>query len=190
MYATDVMVEEHKNINYMLRVIREICCGILEGAPVDADEHRRIIDFVRNYADRYHHGKEEKFLFPVMESRLGVPGQSLIRHGMLVEHDLGRAHVADWENALKLYEKEPLTTHKLDILTGAMGYADLLQRHTEKENNVVYPYGEAHLPADDKAVIDGQAREFEGLPESEDVREKYLTFLKEMMEKYGVEYSR
>ena len=55
---------------------------------------------------------------------------------------------------------------------------------------MVYPYGEAHLSVDDKTAIDIQAQEFEALPESEEVREKHLTFLKEMMEKYGVEYSR
>ncbi|WP_163427517.1 hemerythrin domain-containing protein [Eubacterium pyruvativorans] len=186
MYCIDIMKEEHRNISYMLSAIRKACVAILDGGEVNDGEMRRMIDFTRSYADHYHHGKEEKFLFPEMERELGMIGESLIRHGMLVEHDLGRAHVADWEAALDLYRQDPKTEHKLDILTGAMGYADLLNRHVEKENNVVYTFAEDKLSEAARTGIDEKARNFEEDPASSEVREKYLTFLDEMMQKYSI----
>ena len=71
MYATDIMVEEHANISRMLRVIKNMCCSILDGAAVDTKDFTDIIDFVRNYADVHHHQKEEHTLFPEMVEHMG-----------------------------------------------------------------------------------------------------------------------
>ena len=35
MYCTEVMVKQHANISRMLKVIKESCCAILEGAEID-----------------------------------------------------------------------------------------------------------------------------------------------------------
>ncbi len=186
MYAVDLMMEEHQNIHYMLQVVDRICCGILEGAEPDGDELRRIIAFIRKYADRHHHGKEEDFLFPRMIQDLGTVADNLITHGMLVEHDLGRDHVRQAEEALNLYEKEPKTEHKLQLIAHLMGYANLLQRHIEKENSVVYTFANDRLSEDAKEEVNQKCRDYERKPESMIARELHLSFLHKMMEKYGV----
>ena len=184
MYSVDLMVEEHANICRMLKVVRGACCGILEGGKVEDDDFRKMIDFIRRYADEHHHGKEEKFLFPEMTRLLGPVAENLVTHGMLVEHNLGRAHVMALETALKLYRDEPATDHKLDAITEAMGYARLLQAHIEKENNVVYTFAERELPENAKADIDAKSREYEARDASAAVREKYLRLLEELEGKY------
>ncbi|NSB31242.1 hemerythrin-like domain-containing protein [Clostridium saccharoperbutylacetonicum] len=63
MDGINLMIEEHKNIKRMLLVIRKACLGIMNGKEIDYADFERIIDFVRNYADNHHHGKEEKLLF-------------------------------------------------------------------------------------------------------------------------------
>lgn len=90
MNCMDLMVEEHKNIKRMLAIIRKYCYKILKNEAVQYEEFYRIIDFVRNYADKHHHGKEETLLFDKMMHELGPTAEKLIRHGMFVEHDLGR----------------------------------------------------------------------------------------------------
>ena len=77
----------------------------------------------------------------------------IIKHGMLVEHDLIRAHVRALDEALKLYAQEPKTEYNLQVLTEAMAYANRLQQHVEKENNVVYPLADRGLSDDIKAKI-------------------------------------
>ena len=145
MYCTEVMVEQHANISRMLKIIQAACCAILEGGEVDQKEFADIIDFIRNYADNHHHRREEEVLFPEMVDNLEEVASIIIKHGMLVEHDLVRAHVRALEEALKLYDEEPKTEHKLQILAEAMAYANRLQMHVEKENNVVYPLAAASL---------------------------------------------
>ena len=179
-----VMEDDHALIKRMLLVIRDMCCGILEGRDVDIEDNRIMIDFARNFADVHHHGKEEKFLFPVMVDQLGKMGENLITHGMLVEHDLGRARVLDWENALGEYEKNPCTENKLDMIAGAMGYARQLQLHTEKEDNVVYPFALRALPEDVMEEIDRQTLEFEKDQEKAGIQEKYKNILTGMEKKY------
>ncbi len=161
MYSIDVMVEQHRNISRMLRIIKAACCSILEGADVDQAEFADIVDFVRNYADAHHHQREEQVLFPEMIDKLGPLANTIITHGMLVEHDLGRAHIRSLNEALKLYAEDPQTEYKLQILTEAMGYVNRLQVHVEKENNVVYPMAERELPADVKEKIDAAVRDLE-----------------------------
>ena len=64
-----LMEEDHANINRALGVIRNICLQLMQGGEVPDEDFREIIEFVREYADKHHHGKEEKYLFPVMVKR-------------------------------------------------------------------------------------------------------------------------
>ncbi|MGI6721024.1 MAG: hemerythrin domain-containing protein [Anaerovoracaceae bacterium] len=184
-YSIDLMVIEHENINRMLQVIRKACVGIIEGDEVNVADFREMADFIRNYADRHHHGKEEEFLFPEMTAHLGVVAENLVTHGMLVEHDLGRDHVMALGIALDQYEKDPGSEFKLDILTEAMGYARLLKRHIEKENNVVYTFAENNLDKEVMGSIDERCRAFEQEEEKSGVQEHYLALLKKMESKYA-----
>lgn len=43
------------------------------------------MDYLRNFVEEYHHGKEERLLFNQMKAKLGMTGEQLITHGMLVE---------------------------------------------------------------------------------------------------------
>ena len=59
MKSIDIMVEEHQNIRRMLNVIREISYRVMTNGEYELDDFPLVIDFVRNYADKLHHGKEE-----------------------------------------------------------------------------------------------------------------------------------
>lgn len=185
MYSIELMVEEHDHILELLTVIRKACCGVLEGKKVDDGDFRRMLAFARNYADKHHHGKEEQILFQEMTQRLGQIGVNLIQHGMLVEHDLGRLHLSNLETALNQYRDDPKTIYKLNILAEATGYANLLQRHIEKENQIVYTYAEKHLAQDVLQSVDERVQEFEKNAQQTQTQETYLQMLRELQEKYG-----
>ena len=93
-----------------------------------------MIDFIRNFADAHHHGKEEKLLFHEMVTHLGPLGNKLITHGMLVEHDSGRLFIKELEEALQRV-KSGDEMSKLDVIANAISYTHLLRRHIEKENS-------------------------------------------------------
>lgn len=178
--SIELMVSEHAAISRMLEVVRRMCCDILDGEAVDVPAFRNVIDFIRNYADRHHHRKEEDFLFGEMVSRLGKVAENLVTHGMMVEHDLGRGHVLALETALNLYEENPKTEYRLDILTEAMGYANLLKRHIEKENNVVYTFAERQLPSEVFETVNAACDAFEAEETAQGIPQKYLDMLEQM----------
>lgn len=186
-YSIQVMKEEHENIIRMITVIRKACMNILEGGEPDTDDFRKMIDFIRNYADKHHHGKEEEFLFPEMVKQLGRVAENLVTHGMLVEHELGRSHVLDLEEALAEYDKAPGNDAKLDIITEAMGYGKLLSRHIEKENGVVYTFAERQLSRESFEEINSRCLQFEQENREKGIQEKYLGLLEELEAGYSGE---
>ena len=179
-----LMEEDHANINRALGVIRNICLQLMQGGEVPDEDFREIIQFVREYADKHHHGKEEKFLFPVMVKKLGPVGEKLVTNGMLVEHDLGRADVLSLETALNEYKKNARLELKLDILSYAMAYAHLLQLHIEKENSVVYPFAERGLSEEDFKDINEKSQAFEDEQTAKGVQKHYLDILEKLEKKY------
>ena len=54
------------------------------------------VDFIRNYADRFHHAKEEDVLFEALVDN-GMPQENSPVAAMLMEHDQGRSFVRAME---------------------------------------------------------------------------------------------
>jgi len=184
MTCIEIMVDEHKNIKRMLQVIRKVCYKIVKNEHIDYEDFYKIIDFVRNYADKHHHGKEESMLFNRMTEELGAAAQKLVNSGMLVEHDLGRLYMRQLEAAVGSFlsgEDEA----RIDVIGNAMSYENLLNRHIDKEDGVVYKYASNNLSKDTMERIEKECEAFENTSESADAREKYINMLMEMENKYS-----
>ena len=175
MNGVDLLVKEHDNILLFIEKVRKSCKEIMNGKEVDTDLFRKYISFARNYADAHHHGKEELILFKIMVDELGPVAEKLIKHGMLVEHDFGRLFMASLEEALDKYDQEKNDDVKLDIIANAIGYGNLLKRHIDKENAVVYTFATRELSDELLARVDEETKVFE---EKEDERRReYLELL-------------
>lgn len=74
MNSIELMVYEHTNIIRMLSVVRAASAQVMKGDPIHYEDFDQMIDFIANYADVHHHGKEEKFLFKEMVDHLGKMG--------------------------------------------------------------------------------------------------------------------
>lgn len=181
MYGVELLKEEHVNILKFIEVLERKCCEIIDKGHLDIDFFRESILFGRNYADAFHHGKEEKILFRVMEEKLGSTAQKLIRNGMLVEHDLGRYHTKELEHALDRYEKTQSVMDKLQIIVHAGGYADLLKRHIAKEDEVVYTYAVRMLDEDTKQEVDDLTQKLLEEESQRQIEKKYLLWLQNVL---------
>lgn len=183
MNSIELMVEEHNNILRMLKVVRKACLGILHGDEIKFEDFYDMVDFIKIYADSHHHGKEEKFLFKEMQTNLGRLAENLITHGMLVEHDYGRFYISELVQALKRVQSGDEES-KLDIISNAIGYADLLNRHITKENNAVYSFGVKNLPKEVMDKVNSDSEEFEKEAEKKGTQKYYLDMLSRLEEKY------
>lgn len=184
MKSIQILIEEHDNILRMLEVAHRAAARIMDGAPAEVSDIRDMVSFIRNYADSIHHGKEEKFLFKEMEKELGTAGENLVRYGMLVEHDMARLYVSDLDAALDAHEILPSTDAKLDIVVALGSYERLLKRHIQKENDVVFPYGEKNLPLHSAQWVEAQVNTFESDAENLKERERQLSKLVSLEKKY------
>lgn len=178
----ELMVDEHKNIKRMLTVIRKYCTRILNGENVQYEDFYKMIDFVRGYADKHHHGKEETMLFTKMMEELGPTAEKLVRYGMNVEHDLGRLHVQELEAAVKRVLDGDMEA-RLDVIANAISYTHLLNRHIDKEDGVVYKYAQRSLAEGTLQKIDRESEKLERDAEAEGIQAKYLALVEELESK-------
>lgn len=183
MNGIELLVEEHKYIKRMLIVVRRACLGVMQGKEINYDDFAEIIDFIRKYADNHHHGKEEKLLFNRMVSEIGGAAEKLVKHGMLVEHDLGRQFMMGLEEALAEVKAGNYEA-RLDVIANAISYTHLLYRHIDKEDNVAYPYAQRALRQETLIGFDNDTEEFEKKTMMEGIQAKYLKVLESLEVKY------
>jgi len=184
MNSIKILTEEHDNILRMLDVLHHASLMNLSGSPINIADFRKMVDFIRLYADKTHHGKEEQFLFKAMVEELGTMGENLVRHGMLVEHDIARLYVSDLDAGLSAYEEAPAEETRLAVLVAAGSYEQLLRRHIQKENDVVFPFGEKNLSGPSVKWVEREVDNFENEKANTKQREHQLSVLNELEKKY------
>lgn len=170
-----VLMDEHANILRMLNLLEIHSIKFMNDKNTDTRFYDDFIDFTRNYADDHHHGKEELILFQYMVDKLGPTAIKLVTNGMLVEHDLGRFYIKTLETSLLEYRENPTDELRLNILMAAMAYANLLKRHVDKENDLVYPFAARMLAESDMAEVELQSIEYENTHSAR--REHYIGML-------------
>lgn len=180
MEAIELMIEEHENIRRMLKVVRAYSYKVLNGEKVDYNDFYKIIDFIKNYADKNHHCKEEDVLFKIIDRQFNMKNGPIM--GMLIEHDQGRLFIHNLETALKELE-EGNEESKLDIIANAVSYADLLNRHIDKENNTIYMFANKSLSKENKEELNRISSELEAKSKESGIQDKYLNILKELEDK-------
>lgn len=130
--TSKMLSEEHK---YILKVISalENEQGKLKAGNINMGFLEETLDFIRNYADKLHHAKEEDILFKEFD-RLASKGKTHCNptQQMLYEHNLGRTFVKNIVRGMN--ENNPRM-----IMENAQGYCQLLREHISKEDDILYP---------------------------------------------------
>ena len=182
MESIKVMVEEHENIRRMLKVTRNVCYRLMTKDDYDINDFPRIIDFIRTYADKHHHGKEEDILFETMKGELKTLAESGAITGMYIEHDLGRLFILNLEKALEGFQNGK-DEARMDIIANAIAYTDLLDRHIQKENTALYKFAERMLSRESKTFINEESKKVEDVASDSGLQDKYISLLEELEDK-------
>ena len=129
---------EHRLIERMITLIGERADAVERSSEIDPLFIDAAVDFIRVYADRTHHGKEEEILFRDLSSRDLSDGDRRVMHELVEEHKLGRRTVAELVAATSDYrsgDAGSLATivEKLRLL------AEFYPKHIEKEDEVFFP---------------------------------------------------
>jgi len=147
MKPTEELLQEHTAIRTMLGILESACQQIDTGRAPNPADLEKMLEFLKVFADKCHHAKEEQYLFPAME-RAGMPKEQGPIGVMLAEHDLGRTHVRSMVKELERYKAGEKTALQ-KFAREARGYAQLLDQHIEKENQILFPLAERILSGED-----------------------------------------
>jgi len=183
MMPTDQLVKEHVSIQLMLEVLERVCTKLNARGKVPQKHLEQILEFIKVFADQCHHGKEEEFLFPAMEN-VGIPRDGGPIGVMLAEHTKGRQYVQELGEAIEQYGRgDPAAVPAL--ASSARKYIALLNAHIDKENGILFPMAEEHLPERKKiellAAFDRVDDEKIGKPKHEHMQSILKTLTKEYL---------
>jgi hemerythrin-like domain-containing protein len=143
MRPTEKLTEEHKSIKEGIQVLEKICQKLESGDRVDPEHIEKTIEFIRGFADKCHHYKEEDQLYIEME-KAGIPSEDGAVGEMLAEHDMGRGFVRGMSEAVVNYGMGDAAVTSV-IVDNARNYISLLTGHIDKEDNILFPLADAHL---------------------------------------------
>lgn len=151
---TRALVREHRLILRMIALLERNAQLTAAGGYGNYRFYLDGVGFIRNYADRFHHAKEEDILFEALVAN-GMPREHSPVAAMLMEHDQGRAFVSAMEAAARAAASGKPDQDRI-IAENALGYAALLREHIAKEDDILYPLAERVIPAEKRdAIVDG-----------------------------------
>ncbi len=177
---TSVLVAEHRVIERVLGALDRMAARARDEGALDVADAHDVVHFLREFADRCHHGKEEARLFPAMESR-GLPHDAGPTAVMRAEHEEGRAYVRAM--AASITGPAP---HVAGFARAGAGFVHLLRDHIAKEDQVLFPMADGMLDDAEQARL---LRAFADADESDfghDVHVRFHAVAERLGTKYGV----
>lgn len=182
MRPTDILKQEHDLILMMLQIVDAACVRMEEGDKINPDHLADMVDFIRNFADRCHHAKEEKLLFPALRQS-GIGKENGPIGVMLAEHEEGRFFVKGMSEALvEMKAGDNVAAGK--FIADAGGYVKLLDGHIMKENNILFRMADERLTDEQQKEL---LKEFDRVEREEigaGVHEKYHEMLHQLRDVY------
>jgi hemerythrin-like domain-containing protein len=161
MKATQQLRDEHEGVKIMLDVLDQVCQQLEETGSLNKEHFEGILEFLKVFVDKCHHGKEEALLFPALVA-VGVPEDGPIAV-MLHEHEMGRNYIKALSAAFANYTTGDKFSSK-DIIQNIQDYISLLRDHIKKENNILF------VMADNSLSEKRQDELFEGFERIEEER--------------------
>jgi len=174
---TSILSDEHQQILSVISATVNKCKEITENSKLDVQFFNDVIDFIQNYADKYHHAKEEDILFvelckPEAEGRMHCNPVNQMRH----EHTIGRQYVEGMIDALNKSTNQQLVENTL-------GYCELLQSHIFKEDNILYPMADQALTNEEQSTMLDKFNQVEKDNYPANFIEKYQTLISKITQK-------
>lgn len=147
---THVLRHEHRVIEQALRALDGMCLRLLSGDEVPAEALLQALEFIQNYVDRYHHVREEEYLFPAMKQCGFEEGGAL--HFLREEHVLERELLAELEFAIEKYRYgDSDAVQRFIEITDR--FCRHLIGHMQKEDNLLFRMAEDLLDEDVKNAL-------------------------------------
>ncbi|MBT3311935.1 MAG: hypothetical protein HN737_03640 [Desulfobacterales bacterium] len=171
MKTTEVLVKEHVLIRQVLDSLSIAREKLEKGDRPPKEVFEKAVLFSKNFADKFHHYKEEYLLFGLLAQK--KEGALDLEIGALrYQHERCRHFVAEIKNAVDGYSSgnEIIITTLLENLAP---YISLLRRHIYMEDYVFFKMAGKELSDDEDRALLGQFENEDKRIGGKDFYEKY-----------------
>jgi hemerythrin-like domain-containing protein len=151
---------EHRLIEKVIENIRLETKNIRQGKKLEILYIDAIVDFIRVYADRTHHGKEEDILFKELKNKQLSTEDLRIMDELVNEHILARKMVKELVEAQNKFIADNLDEQKV-ILEKLENLVKLYPGHILKEDKIFFPSVMKYLNKEEQEKMIGEMWEFD-----------------------------
>ena len=152
MQAIRTIQDEHRSLAAVLHGMLYIVHKIRDhGMKPDFDLLGAMVYYIDAFPERFHHPKEDKYLFYLL--RIRHPESAPLIERLEAEHRIGAGQIRALEQALTRYQQGGAAEFT-SFLTAVEAYAAFHWEHMRTEEKELLPLAEKHLTAGDWEAID------------------------------------
>jgi len=163
------MVDEHVLIKRWLALLPKV----IDNLDLESEEGLQLInngiDFIRNFADKYHHAKEEDEAFKYFDENFDMI--KVIRN----DHVRVRGHVKSMLQAIENKDKKMLAEH-------LVSYSQILPEHIKKEDEILFPWMDRKLTTNQIGQLYSRFNEIDA--EYGEAPKRHREFIEELEKKF------
>jgi hemerythrin-like domain-containing protein len=181
----ETLMEEHRVIEQVLSCLEKMTDEFEAKKTIDAAVATDALEFIRNFADKCHHGKEEDRLFPALEKKEHFPRGCGPTEVMRAEHEHGRTLVRGMSDAIA--DAKPNKSLAVErFARNARRYVALLREHIHKEDNCLFPNARMSLKEGEGEALSQAFEKVEHEEMGAGTHEKFLSLANSLADRYGV----
>ena len=143
---------EHRLIERMISLIDKEVKKIEKNNILNQSFIDTAVDFIRTYADRTHHGKEEQILFRDLSRRKLSDKDKTMMGELIREHIIGRSTTADLDKSAAEYQKGDRAALPT-VMQNLRKIADFYPKHIAKEDKVFFPSAMKYLSESEQGAM-------------------------------------
>ncbi len=174
-----LLMIEHRLIEKMLALIDLEIKKSLNESKIDSLFIDSAVDFIRTYADRTHHGKEEDILFKELEKKnISAPDMKMMLE-LIEDHKKARKTVRELVESNEKYLKG--AKDEFDIIIQKLKWLiEFYPRHIKKEDASFFPDTEKYFS---QAELDILLKKYEDFDRNM-IHEKYSNLISQLKERF------
>lgn len=176
-YASSDLRKEHEGILLGLDILEQMIKTTGGRLETDFDDITDMLGFLKLFADKCHHGKEENLFFPILEETV-ISNKNNSIGELLREHDEGRQYI----HHMTVATDSPF--NEKSFVDAASDYILLLRNHIQKENNGIFNLADEKIPPAKQVELLESFEKFEAEVMGEGTHEKLHELLRRFKNKY------
>lgn len=150
--AVTIIRREHRYIAAVIHCLEQVIRDIQDRrVEVDPAFFRSVIEYIRDFPDRFHHPKEDEYLFKAVARRR--PDLRPLIDELTQEHRDGERKIADLMWKSDAFEEGGAGAFK-DFAAAALEYVDYQRKHLLAEEEKIIPAALESLREEDWEEID------------------------------------